>query len=73
MKCLNFERAGSELEIEVNAHTQRVLVSVIKNDGNWVVKDYILDNCSVVTTETWKCAVNSGEKKIAPEYRFFTE
>jgi hypothetical protein len=47
-RCLKFEQPGSELEITVNTNTQKVLISIVKNAGNWIVKDYLLDPCSVV-------------------------
>jgi hypothetical protein len=53
--CMKPERPGAELEIRVNANTQKVLISIVKNDGNWFSKDYILDMCSVVDSRNWKC------------------
>jgi hypothetical protein len=58
-RCLKFEQPGSELEITVNTNTQKVLISIVKNAGNWIVKDYLLDHCSVVTADTWKCQWSS--------------
>jgi hypothetical protein len=42
-KCLMVNRPGAELEITVNTNTQKVLISVVKNDGNWIVKDFFLE------------------------------
>ena len=70
-RCLKFERPGAELEITVNTNTQKVLISVVKNDGGWIVKDYLLDHCSVITADTWKCEWSS--EGGSPEFRYLTE
>jgi hypothetical protein len=70
-RCLKFERPGAELEITVNTNTQKVLISVVKNDGGWIVKDFVLDQCSVVTAETWKCQI--GSEGGSSEFRYLTE
>jgi hypothetical protein len=32
----------------VNPTSQKVLMTIVKNDGNWGVKDLFLDKCTVV-------------------------
>jgi hypothetical protein len=59
--CTEPARLGAELEIRVNANAQKVQVSIVKNDGNWWKKDFILDNCSVVDTRNWKCNETLGK------------
>lgn len=53
--CLKPERFGAELEFRVNATTEKVLMTIVKNDGNYFYKDYFLEGCSVVDTTNWKC------------------
>jgi hypothetical protein len=53
--CLKAESLGAEVEIRVNTATQKVQITVVKNDGNWFYKDYLLEHCSVVDRENWKC------------------
>jgi hypothetical protein len=59
--CRKPERLGSELGIRVNAHTQKVQISILKNDGNWFIKDFILEDCSIVDTSNWKCKRHDGQ------------
>jgi hypothetical protein len=54
--CLHPERTGAELAFRVNETTQKVLITVIKEDGNWGIKDLLLENCSVVDSGDWKCS-----------------
>jgi hypothetical protein len=62
--CMRPERAGAELEIRVNANTQKVQILVVKMDiANWGKKDYILESCSVVDSKNWKCGETIGEPK----------
>jgi hypothetical protein len=58
--CTNPERPGAELEIRVNANSQKVQISIVKNDGDWRIKDFILDKCSVVDARNWKCDETTG-------------
>jgi hypothetical protein len=69
-KCLDFARVGAELEVSVNTLTQKVQISITKNDRTWFVKDFILDNCSVVDARNWRCLKNVGNSSppIAEEY-----
>jgi hypothetical protein len=32
-----------------------VLITIVKNDGNWGVKDLFLDKCTVVDDQNWEC------------------
>jgi hypothetical protein len=57
--CLKPSRLGAELEIRVNDKTQAVQISVVKNDGNWGGKDFILDHCVVVDFNNWECTNRS--------------
>jgi hypothetical protein len=54
-KCAAIKRLGADLEILVNQVTQKVQITVERNDGNWGVKSFVLDGCSVVDTRNWKC------------------
>jgi hypothetical protein len=70
-RCVKVDRPGAELKITVNTNTQKVLISIVKTDGNWFVKDWFLDPCSVVTAETWRC--QSRSEGASPEFRYLTE
>lgn len=59
--CLQPHRPGAELEIRVNAISQKVQITVRKNDGEWFKTNLILDGCAVVDTGNWKCTEVSGE------------
>jgi hypothetical protein len=70
-RCIKVDRPGAELKITVNTNTQKALISIVKNDGNWIVKDFFLDHCSVVTADTWKCETRPeerGELRISSLY-----
>lgn len=58
--CLKPNRPGAELAFRVNERTQKVLITIVKNDGNWGVNDFILDNCSIVDDTNWKCRSTNG-------------
>ena len=47
--------------MRVNATAQKVQIVVVKNDGNWLINDIILDRCSVVDTGNWKCTETNGQ------------
>ena len=59
--CLKPNRPGAELAFQVNERTQKVLITIIKNDGNYAVKDIFLDNCSIVDDINWKCRDTNGK------------
>ena len=63
--CLKPVRPGAELAFQVNQTMQKVLMTIVKNDGNWGVKDLFLDNCTVVDDLNWRCRNGSG---IIQEY-----
>jgi hypothetical protein len=65
--CLKPWRAGAELGINVNVPAQKVQITVLKNDGNWWVKDLILDHCIVINSNNWKCTRAMG-KPLVEEY-----
>ena len=46
--CNKPERLGAVLEFRVNAAGQKVQITIIKNDDNWMVKDIFLDSCTVM-------------------------
>jgi hypothetical protein len=60
--CLHPDRLGAELEIRVNETTQavQIKITIVKNDGNWWVKDLILDHCTVVDFYNWECRHANG-------------
>lgn len=58
--CLKPENVGSEIEVRVNVAAQRVQITILKNDGNWFIKDFILDHCAVVDAANWKCTETTG-------------
>jgi hypothetical protein len=62
-RCLRPVRTGADLEIRINATTQKVQISIIKNDGNWWVKDSMLENCSVIDATNWKCTMPWGSPR----------
>ncbi len=55
MRCLKIAHAGAVLDITVNPQTRAVQVSVVKNDGDWFVKQMIYEHCAIVDAENWKC------------------
>jgi len=54
--CLKPNRPGAELAFRVNERGQKVLMTIVKNDGNWGVKDLFLEHCSVVDETNWECS-----------------
>jgi len=54
--CNKPVRLGAVLELRVNAAGQKVQITIVKNDGNWMVKDIFLDNCTVIDASNWKCS-----------------
>ena len=69
--CLAPDRAGAELAFRVNATTQKVLITIVKDvkdDGKWGIKDKFLDNCSVVDHLNWKC---SETERLPDGHNFF--
>jgi hypothetical protein len=66
--CSKPDRLGAELEIKVNANTQKVQISILKNYARgWFIKDLILDTYSVVDTDNWKCK-EPFSKEAVSEY-----
>jgi hypothetical protein len=61
-KCLQPERLRSELEIRVNPTTQQVHFSFLNSRGEPYLKDFILDDCSVVDSNNWRCTRTMGER-----------
>jgi hypothetical protein len=61
MLCSKPDRPGAEVAVRVNATAQTVQITIVKNDGTWGTKDYILDHCSVVDTWNWKCTETTGK------------
>jgi hypothetical protein len=59
--CLKPNRPGAELAFRVNDRTEKVLITIVHNDGNWGVKDLFLEHCSVVDTMNWKCTETVGK------------
>jgi hypothetical protein len=53
--CLKPDRFGAELAFRVNEKTEKVLITVVKDDGTWGIKDLFLEHCSVVDMTNWKC------------------
>jgi hypothetical protein len=45
----------------VNERTQKVLITIVKNDGGYGVKDFFFDNCSIVDDTNWKCTHTVGK------------
>ncbi len=39
----------------MNPSTQKVQITITRNDGNWLVKLIFLDSCSIVDARNWKC------------------
>jgi hypothetical protein len=65
MKCQKALRPGAELEVRVNLTTQKVQITITKNDGSWLAKHLFLDTCSVIDGSNWKCE-NVIPAAIAP-------
>jgi hypothetical protein len=60
-KCSNVTRTGADLEIIVNPTSQKVLIAITRDDGNWGIKSVILDNCAVVDASNWRCSQRYGQ------------
>jgi hypothetical protein len=58
--CLHPDRLGAELEIHANETTRAVQITIVKNDGDWWIKDLILSHCTVVDPDDWKCKDQNG-------------
>jgi len=56
--CLKPDRPGAELAFRVNEKTEKVLITIVKDDGSWG-KDQFLEHCSVVDTTNWKCTLGN--------------
>jgi hypothetical protein len=59
--CVKPDRPGAELAFRVNEKTEKVLITVVKDDGSWGIKDLFLEHCSVVDTTNWKCTDSDSE------------
>jgi hypothetical protein len=73
--CLQIERPGSDIDVTVNTSTQKVQLYIVRNDGNYWVKDFILDKCSIVDASNWKCIdisrfPNNTDHKYDIEYEW---
>jgi hypothetical protein len=53
--CLTPDRPGAELTFRVNQNTQKILITLLKTMATGGVKDFILENCSVVDDLNWRC------------------
>jgi hypothetical protein len=58
--CLKPDYFAGELEFRVNTTTQKVLITIVKNDGNYG-DGRILDDCSVFDASNWKCHKTVGK------------
>jgi hypothetical protein len=67
--CLKPNRPGAELSFRVNERTQKVLITIVNNDGNWGNKNLFLEHCSVVDAENWKCRETNGLPESSPYYQ----
>jgi hypothetical protein len=68
--CLKPNRPGAELAFRVNERTQKVLIRIIKDDGNYGgAKEFILDNCSIVDDTNWKCREANSRPETSPYYQ----
>jgi hypothetical protein len=60
--CLKPDRFGAELEFRVKTTgTEKVLITIVKNDGNYGVNNLILDDCSVFDASNWTCRKTVGK------------
>jgi hypothetical protein len=67
--CLKPNRPGAELAFRVNERTQKVLITIVKNDGSYFGgKDLFLEHCSIVDDLNWKCRETNGLPESAPFY-----
>jgi hypothetical protein len=67
--CLKPNRPGAELAFRVNERTQKVLITIVKNDGSYFGgKDLFLEHCSIVDDLNWKCRDTNGLPVSAPFY-----
>jgi hypothetical protein len=65
-KCNKIIGIGADFEVLVNTVTQKVQITVIRSDGNWFEGSFLLEKCSVVNSENWKCVNEQHSKPDAP-------
>jgi hypothetical protein len=58
--CKQVDRAGSDLEFRINSITQKVQLSVLRNDGGMLNSRQVL-NCWVVDYDNWECVTEPAE------------
>ena len=64
-RCLKPEALSSEIEIRINKTTRQVHVSFVNSRGEWYLKDFTLDDCSIKDASNWKCAQRIGERGVS--------
>lgn len=61
-RCLKPESLSTEIEIRVNKATRQVHVSFVNSRGEWYLKDFTLDDCSIKDANNWQCTRKIGER-----------
>jgi hypothetical protein len=64
-RCVKPESLSSEIEIRVNKTTRQVHVSFPNSRGEWFLKDFTLDDCSIKDSSNWTCTRRIGEKGVS--------
>jgi hypothetical protein len=54
--CRKPNRPGAELAFRVNEGTQKVIITIVKDDGTWGLRYMPLDRCTVVDDQNWECS-----------------
>ena len=72
-RCPIVQRQGSELSFLINPATQKVQLTVIESNGDFLAGQNILDNCSVVDSHNWKCTdrFGNGQAQFVSTYGMF--
>jgi hypothetical protein len=61
-RCLKPERLSAEIEIRVNKATRQVHVSFLNSRGEWFLKDFTLDDCTIADSDNWSCTRTIGAR-----------
>lgn len=72
-RCLKIAGKGSEMTVTVNSATQKVQLDVTEFNDNFFPGQLILDKCSVVDHNNWKCVSEVRSKPgTKPEIEVIT-
>jgi hypothetical protein len=61
-RCLKPERLSAEIEIRGNKATRQVHVSFLNSRGEWYLKDFTPDDCTIKDADNWSCTRTIGAR-----------